>query len=143
MNRDGQEKKSGTIRRDPARVRCRRNDPKFSEETWSAPANGAASDSERDPAGEEEGGKGRAETGVGERTHRPDAGGGPRSAPESALATALADLLLNAATVERTEAAAGDPARIRRFHQTTLTWRAKILSFEDAHYTYSVGLSFR
>jgi hypothetical protein len=49
MDRDGQEKESGTIRRDPAGICSRRDDPRVSEETRGAPANGAASDSERDP----------------------------------------------------------------------------------------------
>ena len=35
--RDGQEEQSGTIRRDPAGTRGRRDDPGISEEAWSAP----------------------------------------------------------------------------------------------------------
>ena len=77
MNRDGQKKESGTIRRDPPRTCGRTDDQRVSEETRRAPANGAASDSQRSSAGEEEGGRGRAEVGSGEGTHRPHAGIGP------------------------------------------------------------------
>ena len=51
MNRRTQ---SGTIRRDPARARGRRDDPRIGEEARRAPADGAPSDCQRDPAGAEE-----------------------------------------------------------------------------------------
>ena len=84
MNRDGQEKKSGTIRRDPAGTYSRRDDPGVSETTRGAPENGAAGNRERDTAGEEESGARRAETQFAERAYRADAGDGPGSAPEAA-----------------------------------------------------------
>src|SRR5712692_9092130 len=71
--RDGQENQSGTIRRDPARVRSRRDDQGTGEETWRAPENGAPSHRPRDPTREEEAGSRSAQTGCGERAHRPDA----------------------------------------------------------------------
>src|ERR1700733_3255905 len=57
--RNGQEVESGTIRRDPARVCGRRDDPRTGEEAWRASPDGAASHREREPAGTQ---KARTET---------------------------------------------------------------------------------
>src|ERR1019366_8294996 len=83
MNRDGQEKESGTIRRDPARTHSRRDDQRVGEETRCAPSNGTASDRQRDSSREEDGGEERAEARPAERTHRPDAGSGSGSAAKT------------------------------------------------------------
>src|SRR5215469_18473288 len=48
--RDGQEAQSGTIRRDPSRLRCRRDDPRTGQEARRASTDGAQSNRERDPA---------------------------------------------------------------------------------------------
>src|SRR5204862_184914 len=50
------------------------------EETWSAPESGAPSDRQRDPTREAEVRTRGAQTGPGERAHRPDAGGRSASA---------------------------------------------------------------
>src|SRR5512143_4067396 len=82
--RDGQEGESGTIRRDPARVRGRRDDQGAGEEAGSAPANGAPGDRQRDPTRAKEAGEGRTEVGSGERVHRPDVGLGSGGSSQAA-----------------------------------------------------------
>src|SRR5258705_10583343 len=48
--RDGQEAQSGTIRGDPAGLRCRRDGPRTGQEAWHASTDGASGNRERDPA---------------------------------------------------------------------------------------------
>src|SRR5262245_25161063 len=82
--RDGQEDESGTIRRDPARLRGRRYDSRAGEEAWRASANGAAGDGQRDTAGAEEAQPEAAEAGTAQGGYRPDAGERPARAAQAA-----------------------------------------------------------
>src|SRR2546421_9377649 len=81
--RDGQEEQSGTIRRDPARVRGRRDDQRTGEEAWSSPPNGATGSRQFDPARKKETRAGAAEDGPREGGHRPDAGERPSGAAQA------------------------------------------------------------
>src|SRR5579863_9957411 len=82
--RDGQEDESGTIRRDPAGLRGRRDDSRTGEEAWSAPTNGAPSDRQCDSDGAKEARTETSETGSGQRGNRPDARERPASAAQAA-----------------------------------------------------------
>src|ERR1035438_10278111 len=81
--RNGQEAQSGTIRRDPAWVRGRRDDSRAGEKARGASPDGAAGDRQRDPTGTKEGRSEATATRTAERAHRPDAGTRPRCAAEA------------------------------------------------------------
>src|SRR6202040_1392257 len=66
-----------------ARVRGRRDDHGAGEETWRAPESGAPSARQRDPTGQAEVRSRCAQTGSGQKAHRPDAGGRPASAAQA------------------------------------------------------------
>src|ERR1700679_618749 len=73
--RNGQERQSGTIRRDPAGVRGRGDNQELGSEAWRSPAGGASGDCERDAARPEKGESGTAAVGTGQAIYRADAGG--------------------------------------------------------------------
>src|SRR5579883_2130182 len=85
--RDGQEAQSGIIRRDPARLRGRRDSPGIGQEAWCASTDGAPSNRELDPARAKEARTEAAEDRSLEGCHRPDAGG-DRQAPRKQRHTA-------------------------------------------------------
>src|SRR5690349_6603281 len=82
--RDGQEVESGTVRRDPARVRGRRDDPRTGEEAWCASADGAPGDRQRGAAGAKEAQTPAAGARSAEGGYRWDAGSRPPGAAKTA-----------------------------------------------------------
>src|SRR5262245_43649632 len=82
--RDGQEEQSGSIRRDPAGTRGRRDDPGISEETRRASSDGPPGDRQRDPTGAQETRTRTTETGTAEGDHRRHSGSGPGRTAETA-----------------------------------------------------------
>src|SRR5215472_14392857 len=81
--RNGQEEQGGVIRRDPARLRGRRDDQGAGAEARRASADGAPGGRERDPARTEETATAAAGAGSGERGDRSDAGIGSPGAAET------------------------------------------------------------
>src|SRR5260370_7527954 len=77
--RDGQEEQSGTIRRDPAGTRGRRDNPGTIEEVWRASSDGTPGDRQRDPAGAQAARTAAAEPRTSEGCHRQHSG--DRSTP--------------------------------------------------------------
>src|SRR5436190_23573590 len=81
--RDGQEVESGTIRRDPARVRGRRDDSRAGKEARGASADGAPGDCQRDPARTQETRTATAQIGTVAGGHRWHPGGRSAGAAET------------------------------------------------------------
>src|SRR5664279_804058 len=81
--RNAQEAESGNIRRDPAWLCGRRDDPGTGEEAWSSSPDGTAGDRQRDPAGTKAGGKRTTPSGTGKGDHQPDSGRRPEGAAET------------------------------------------------------------
>src|SRR5260370_41933201 len=82
--RDGQEEQSGTIRRDPAGTRGRRDNPGTIEEVWRASSDGTPADRQRDPAGAQAAPTAAAEPRTSEGCHRQHSGDRSTPAAETA-----------------------------------------------------------
>src|SRR5260370_12308828 len=82
--RDGQEEESGTIQRDPAGTRGRRDNPGTIEEVWRASSDGTPGDRQRDPAGAQAARTAAAEPRTSEGCHRQHSGDRSTRAAETA-----------------------------------------------------------
>src|SRR5947208_15906646 len=85
---DGQEDQSGTIRRDPAGTRGRRDDPGIIEEVWRASPDDTPGDRQRDPAGAQAARAAATAIRASEGGHRGHPGGRSTRAAETAAHSA-------------------------------------------------------